>query len=386
MAQAKFFDERTDQSEVKARIIQKYFYAWAKVIIPSAKHREKKIAYIDLYAGPGRYKDGAASTPLMILERAIEDQDLRQMLVTFFNDADKNHTSALQAEIDKLVGIETLAFKPHISCGEIDEDAENYFNEARLIPSFSFVDPFGYKGLSLKIVNGVIKDWGCDCVFFFNYNRINAGISNPAVKTHMDALFGEDRAEKLRKMLPERSPDKREELILEELAQAIKAMGGKYVLPFRFKNSKGTPQHTYQVLTKRAERAERLSPELRWPGNVWLGVSVENEDFEWRIDCLRRTTAAVKFLSLEPLLGPLDSLDLTDIDWAIAGGESGPGARPMNAEWVRSIRDQCNSAKVAFHFKQWGGVNKKKAGRVLDGRTWDEFPVRKPNFERRPTL
>jgi protein gp37 len=153
-----------------------------------------------------------------------------------------------------------------------------------------------------------------------------------------------------------------------------------------FHTMESTPQHTYQVLTKRAERAERLSPELRWPGNVWLGVSVENEDFEWRIDCLRRTTAAVKFLSLEPLLGPLDSLDLTNIDWAIAGGESGPSARPMNAEWVRSIRDQCNSANVAFHFKQWGGVNKKKTGRVLDGRTWDEFPVRKPSLERRPTL
>jgi three-Cys-motif partner protein len=240
MAQAKFFDERTDQSEVRARIIQKYFYAWAKVIIPSAKHREKKIAYIDLYAGPGRYKDGAASTPLMILEGAIEDPDLRKMLVTFFNDANMNHTSALQVEIDKLAGIETLAFKPQISCGEIDEDAENYFNQTRIIPSFSFVDPFGYKGLSLKIVNGVIKDWGCDCVFFFNYNRINAGISNPAVKPHMDALFGEERAERLRKMLPERSPEKREELILEELAQAIKAMGGNYVLPFRFKNSKGS--------------------------------------------------------------------------------------------------------------------------------------------------
>jgi protein gp37 len=142
-----------------------------------------------------------------------------------------------------------------------------------------------------------------------------------------------------------------------------------------------TPQHTYQVLTKRAERVESLSPELRWSGNVWLGVSVENKDFDWRIDCLRRTGAAVKFLSLEPLLGPLDNLNLTNIDWAIAGGESGPGARPMNAEWVRSIRDQCNAANVAFHFKQWGGVNKKKTGRVLDGRTWDEFPARKPASE-----
>jgi len=148
-----------------------------------------------------------------------------------------------------------------------------------------------------------------------------------------------------------------------------------------FNTMVSTPQHTYQVLTKRAERVEALSSELAWSSNVWLGVSVENEDFEWRIDCLRRTNATVKFLSLEPLLGPLDNLNLTGIDWAIAGGESGPGARPMSAEWVRSIRDQCNSANVAFHFKQWGGVNKKKTGRVLDGRTWDEFPARRTTTE-----
>jgi protein gp37 len=138
-----------------------------------------------------------------------------------------------------------------------------------------------------------------------------------------------------------------------------------------------TPRHTYQVLTKRAERIEVLSSELYWPPNVWLGVSVESTDYKWRIDHLRRTGAAVKFLSLEPLLGPLNNLNLEGIDWAIAGGESGPKARPMEQEWVRSIRDQCKIAGVAFHFKQWGGVNKKKTGRTLDGRTWDEFPDRR---------
>jgi protein gp37 len=137
-----------------------------------------------------------------------------------------------------------------------------------------------------------------------------------------------------------------------------------------------TPQHTFQLLTKRAERAEALSPHLPWPRNVWLGVSVENADYQWRIDHLRRASAFVKFLSLEPLLGPLEHLDLRGIDWAIAGGESGPKSRPVNIEWIRSIRDQCTNAKVAFHFKQWGGTNKKQTGRVLDGRTWDEFPVR----------
>jgi len=136
-----------------------------------------------------------------------------------------------------------------------------------------------------------------------------------------------------------------------------------------------TPQHTYQILTKRAERLEELSDKLVWPKNVWMGVSVENEDFVYRIDHLRRTGAEVKFLSLEPLLGLLNNLDLTGIHWVIAGGESGPKARAVDADWIRSIRDQCFDADVAFHFKQWGGVNKKKTGRVLDGRTWDDFPV-----------
>lgn len=136
-----------------------------------------------------------------------------------------------------------------------------------------------------------------------------------------------------------------------------------------------TPHHTYQILTKRAERLEALDADLAWPSNVWMGVSVESADYVSRIDHLRRTGAGTKFLSLEPLLGPLDDLNLNQIDWVIAGGESGPGARPLDPDWVRSIRDQCLSATVAFHFKQWGGINKKKAGRILDGRTWDELPV-----------
>jgi protein gp37 len=137
---------------------------------------------------------------------------------------------------------------------------------------------------------------------------------------------------------------------------------------------KDTPHHTYQILTKRAERLSELSPKLDWPVNVWMGVSVESQDYWHRVGELRRTEAQVRFLSLEPLLGPLRVDDLAGIDWVIAGGESGPGARPMTIEWVRTIRDECLKQGVAFHFKQWGGVNKKAWGRVLDGRTWDEMP------------
>jgi len=142
-----------------------------------------------------------------------------------------------------------------------------------------------------------------------------------------------------------------------------------------FEVMRNCPQHTFQVLTKRSERLAQLSLELHWAPNIWMGVSVESAEFTDRIDHLRSTGAAVKFLSLEPLVGDVGRLDLSSINWAIAGGESGPGARPMHPTWVRSIRDQCIANDVAFHFKQWGGVNKKKTGRVLDGRTWDELPV-----------
>jgi protein gp37 len=132
--------------------------------------------------------------------------------------------------------------------------------------------------------------------------------------------------------------------------------------------------HQYQVLTKRADRLEELDPILSWAEHIWMGVSVESEDYTHRIDHLRRTGSRVKFLSLEPLLGPLPRLDLRRIDWVIVGGESGPGARPMDRRWVVDIREQCRRAGVPFFFKQWGGVNKKKTGRQLDGRTWDEMP------------
>ena len=133
--------------------------------------------------------------------------------------------------------------------------------------------------------------------------------------------------------------------------------------------------HQYQVLTKRSEHVLQLSKELNWAPQIWMGVSVESEKYSYRIDQLRQTAAHVKFLSLEPLLGPLTNLNLRGIDWAIVGGESGPGARPLESAWVTEIRDQCLKADVPFFFKQWGGVQKKKTGRTLEGRTWDQMPV-----------
>ncbi len=133
-------------------------------------------------------------------------------------------------------------------------------------------------------------------------------------------------------------------------------------------------QHTFQVLTKRPERAREISQRLTWGDNIWMGTSVENKAVTDRVRHLRGTHASIKFLSVEPLLGPIPRLPLTGVNWVIAGGESGPGARPMDPMWVRQIRDRCIARDVPFFFKQWGGVDKKKRGRTLDGRTWDEMP------------
>ncbi|MBZ0271645.1 phage Gp37/Gp68 family protein [bacterium] len=132
--------------------------------------------------------------------------------------------------------------------------------------------------------------------------------------------------------------------------------------------------HRFQVLTKRADRLAELDAAMDWAPNVWMGVSVESDEYRWRVDRLRSTGAKTKFLSLEPLLGPLHDLDLRGIDWVIVGGESGPKARPMQRAWATDLRDQCERARVPFFFKQWGGTNKKRAGRILEGRTWDGMP------------
>jgi len=240
-----FFDEQSAQSQIKAAIVADYFWAWASVITSVQKRyprHAQRIAYIDLFAGPGRYENGSASTPLLIMERAVADAEIRERLVALFNDNDANNTSSLAREINAIPGIETLKHKPQIETGEVGENIVKEFRNAKLVPAFLFVDPFGYKGLSLQLVNSVLKDWGCDCVFFFNYNRISMGIGNNAVEEHMDALFGKERADKLRQKFKMRvvSPWERETFIVDEMKKALEEMGGKFVLPFRFRNPEGT--------------------------------------------------------------------------------------------------------------------------------------------------
>ncbi len=249
-----FFEEAEEHSLVKAEIVSKYFAAWANVVKGPAKRKGESISYLDLFAGPGRYRNGSISTPLLVLQQAIKDPDLRKMLVAVFNDGDSDHSQSLKREIDGLSGIDQLTHKPVVHCSPIDENIVQHFRKSRLTPTFSFVDPFGYKGLSLGLIQGVIKDWGCDCVFFFNYNRINMGLGNDSVGYHIDLLFGAERANRLRTEIEEMTATERESHVLENIVLSLNEMGAKFALPFRFRRADGNRTSHYLIFVTKAFR------------------------------------------------------------------------------------------------------------------------------------
>ncbi|MBO0349407.1 three-Cys-motif partner protein TcmP [Phormidium pseudopriestleyi FRX01] len=262
MSNSSFFNEFTEQSLVKAEIVAKYFWAWAKVIIPSAKKRQTNMAYVDLFSGPGRYKDGSKSTPLRILEQALGDDDMRQKLVTFFNDLDSDNTQSLQQAINALPNIEKLHHRPRILNMEVGESIIGELKQLQSVPALFFIDPWGYKGLSLKLIGSVIKNWGCDCIFFFNYNRINMGLSNPAVQEHMNSLFGKERADVLREKLESKRSYERELIILEDISKALKEIGGDYVLPFCFKDATGSRTSHHLIFVSKHVRGYEIMKEI----------------------------------------------------------------------------------------------------------------------------
>jgi three-Cys-motif partner protein len=255
-----FFDETTEQSAIKAKIVSDYFWAWAKVIIPTArKSPRNRLAYIDLFAGPGRYKkDGTKSTPLLVIEKALQEPHMCEMLVTIFNDKNEDHSFSLQQAINALPGIEKLKYKPTVRNYEVGNEIVAMFSQMRLVPTLFFVDPWGYKGLTLQLINSVLKDWGCDAIIFFNYNRIRMGLSNLAVEEPMNALFTEKRAASLRYRLRTLSPPEGELAIVEEIDNALMELGAKYLLPFCFKNEHGTRTSHYLIFATKNFRGYHI--------------------------------------------------------------------------------------------------------------------------------
>ncbi|WP_339911665.1 three-Cys-motif partner protein TcmP [Symmachiella dynata] len=298
-----FFEEQAEQSQIKAEIVTKYFLVWSKVIIAAQKRygRENRVAYIDLFAGPGRYRDGALSTPIMILQTALQEPDLCERLVAIFNDKDEANTESLQQAISELPGIEKLKHKPQVWTGEVGDHIVQTFASKTLIPSFLFVDPFGYKGLSLQLVNAVLKDWGCDCVFFFNYNRISMGLNNDSVIPHMQALFGATRAAALRERFNQTSlrPMEREAFIVDEMTQALREMGGEFVLPFRFRNPEGTRTTHHLFFVSKHFRGY----------DIMRGIMYDHSHKEQGVAKFEYNPADARWPSLFDLLRPLEDLE-----------------------------------------------------------------------------
>jgi three-Cys-motif partner protein len=307
MADSSFFDESRDNSLVKSEIVAKYFWAWAKIMInqikePNKKQQQQKrteIAYVDLFSGPGSYQDGSKSTPLLILERAIADPDMSQMLVTLFNDKDSNNTQSLQQAIESIPDISRLSYQPIVLNKEVGEEILQAIKQINKIPTLFFIDPWGYKGLSLELIGAVIKDWGCDCIFFFNYNRINMGLQNTAVKNHMDSLFGKERADNLREQLESKQPDERELIIVEEICQALKEIGGSYVLPFCFKNESGNRTTHHLIFVSKNVLGYSIMKDI---------MARESSSFKQGVPSLEYNPAPPKYPLLYELYRPLDEL------------------------------------------------------------------------------
>jgi len=300
-----FFNESKEQSKVKAEIVAKYLATWAKVVIPSTRKKAGRIAYVDLFAGPGRYEDGTKSTPLLVLERAVADTDMCEMLVTFFSDADPNHTKSLQRAIYTIPNISSLKHKPEIYNEVVDENVTKAFEQMKIVPTLSFLDPWGYKGLSCRLINSVIKDWGCDSIIFFNYNRINMGLCNDLVAPHMNALFEKERADQLRVLIKEMSPDEREVAILNAISDALREMGGEFVLPFRFRGGRRNHISHHLIFVSKSRKGYDIMKEIMAKASTSAQQGVPS--FECNpLDCLAPAREQPYLL---PPLGPLDALE-----------------------------------------------------------------------------
>ena len=266
-----FFDKPTEQSRIKARIVVKYFKAWADVIISRSNVKISRappftgaaIGYVDFFAGPGRYDDGSKSTPVLVLEKAISIEKIRNSLVSVFNDVNPEYARSLENAIGLIPGIENLTNRPTVENMEVREKWTQILRHVNVIPTLFFIDPWGYKGLSLELISSALKNWGCDCIFFFNYNRINMGINNPIVKEYMDALFGPESAVNLRTIVGTMTPSKRETTIVKEIAKSLKSEGGEYVQSFCFKTEDGRRSSHHLIFVSKNPTAHKIMKDIK---------------------------------------------------------------------------------------------------------------------------
>ncbi len=244
MPDSSFFETQTRASQVKAEIVAKYFWVWAKIVTK----RATEIGYVDLFAGTGRYGDGAKSTPLLILERAISDEKFARILHVVLNDRDRDSVTALRQAVADLSGIATLKHEPIIKCHDVDESVIAWFQSKWRYPSLVFLDPWGYKGLSLRLIHAALSRPLTDVIFFFNYNRVNAAITNEFMRGNVAALLTSERAEALREDVEGLLPEEREQSVLEALKAEVTLKGRYHWQDFRFTSSDVDKTSHYVIL------------------------------------------------------------------------------------------------------------------------------------------
>lgn len=261
MLEDKFFTKPKPQSQLKTRIVSEYFAVWANVMeghLKKERNRKKNLGYIDLYAGPGVYENDCKSTPITILEYAITVPYLCENLVTFFNDKNPKFCESLKLQVSSIPGIETLRHKPEFRSMEVGEHLSTLFSQKKLPPTLSFIDPWGYKGLSLTLIKALTKDWGCDCIFFFNYRRINMDIGKHTSIVHLEQLFGHDKFVALKAKISKLLPAEREEEIVGQLIAGVEESCKVKALSFKFFGDDSARTSHYVVFVSKAPLGSRI--------------------------------------------------------------------------------------------------------------------------------
>lgn len=296
-----FFEDQKAQSRVKSDIVVKYFKAWARIMAAQVQNQQDpRLVYIDLFCGPGKYDDGSVSTPLLIVEHVIQTPELQEKVIALFNDEDAKRTAELEKNIDALPGIKKLKREVEIRTGPVDDELVKFFAGINMVPAFSFIDPFGYKGVTLELLQALMRGWGSDMVLFFPFDRINAALTNPKVTKHVDALFGEERANRLRELTSGMHPERREALVIEEFADALRERGYEYIIPYVFEYEKRERTSHYLIFVTKHPLGYKIMK------NIMYKASEDRNQGIARFGYVRPQSNNTPLLSL--LNKPLDDL------------------------------------------------------------------------------
>jgi len=296
MADATFFDTPTVASIKKQRIVSKYFGGWANIVLPKALSKEGKIMYMDLFCGPGRYRDGSPSTPLLILEHVVNTASLRDTTQLFFNDENAEFIETLKSEVSKCPGVEKLKHQPVFRTKSIGREIVSKIQQVK-VPTMFFADPWGYSGISIDLIDASIAHWGSDFLFFFNYNRINMNLGCEAMNEPINEFFSVERAEELRRTVANLRPAEREEAILKEMHNAIRGLGAQ-VGKFTYRSKTGSRPTHHLLCVSRHRQGMALFKEIS---------AKESTSFDYEVPSLEHDPSAESY---QPgLFSPLAELE-----------------------------------------------------------------------------